>query len=194
MCIICRKEYDVNTTEIDCDCCKKVTEIPILPNLQKLYCWNTNITEIPILPNLQTLGCENTKITEISILPNLQTLGCENTKITEIPILPNLQILNCYNTKITEIPILPNLQVLGCSNTKITEIPILPNLQTLYCYNCPWLERSYENKEDFQKQMEKLKIVQKCWREQRWEKISACIPLILNEDVKQYILKPYLVY
>ena len=51
---------------------------------------------------------------------------------------------------------------------KVTEIPILPNLQSLYCSNCPWLER---NKENFQKRMEKLKIVQKCWREQKWKKI-----------------------
>ena len=48
MCIICRKEYNENTTEIWCSH-TLVTEIPLLPELKELHCSNTRITEIPIL-------------------------------------------------------------------------------------------------------------------------------------------------
>ena len=34
MCIVCTKEYNQNTTVLDC--CMKVTEIPLLPNLTNL--------------------------------------------------------------------------------------------------------------------------------------------------------------
>jgi Leucine-rich repeat (LRR) protein len=71
----------------DCD------EIPILPNLQTLYCENNKLTSLPILPNLQNLFCENNKLTSLPILPNLQTLYCENNLLKTLPILPNLQTL-----------------------------------------------------------------------------------------------------
>ena len=49
MCKVCDKTYDDNTTELHC--CQDVTEIPILPKLERLYCANTKITEIPKIPN-----------------------------------------------------------------------------------------------------------------------------------------------
>ena len=139
MCKICDKKYDDNTTELNC--CQNVTEIPILPELERLYCYNTKITALPVLPKLERLWCYYTKITEIPVLPKLKALDCSNTKITEIPVLPELKQLDCYNTKITEIPVLPELEYLDCNNTKITEIPNIPN-----CYivanNCVWLKPS----------------------------------------------------
>src|SRR3989344_2389605 len=89
MCILCRKEYDEKTTEINC--CSNVTEIPLLPNLTKLHCYLSKITEISLLPNLIELYCSGTNITEIPLLPNLTRLYCSNTKITELP-----KISNCY--------------------------------------------------------------------------------------------------
>ena len=89
MCKICDKTYDNNTTELYC--CSDVTEIPLLPKLEILYCYNTNITKIPFLPKLRTLVCYNTNITEIPVLPALLYLNCYNTKITALP-----KILNCY--------------------------------------------------------------------------------------------------
>ena len=109
MCVICRKEYNENTTVINCDFCTTVTEIPILPNLQKLYCCYTNITEIPILPNLQKLNCTG----------------------------------------------------------------------------CPWLEKSY----DFKKRIKKLIILQRLWRNKRFEKYQEFLPVC--NDVKKYIIKSY---
>ena len=136
MCIICDKTYDYNTTELFC--CRNVTEIPLLPKLERLYCNNTKITEIPVLPKLIKLSCYNTKITEIPFLPKLKYLDCSNTKITEIPVLPKLERLWCYNTNVTEIPLLPKLEILSCYNTNVTTLPKIPN-----CYidanNCVWL-------------------------------------------------------
>ena len=59
MCIICRNEYTVETTCINC--CYNVTEIPSsLINLTHLYCQNTEITVIPdTLVNLTHLYCGN---------------------------------------------------------------------------------------------------------------------------------------
>jgi len=49
MCIICRKEYDVNAEIIDCSYCSLLTEIPeTLVNLKELYCHNClNLEIIP---------------------------------------------------------------------------------------------------------------------------------------------------
>ena len=49
MCLLCRKEYNENITDIVC--CTSVTKIPLLPNLTYLFCCNTNITELPKIPN-----------------------------------------------------------------------------------------------------------------------------------------------
>ena len=57
MCIICTGYYDESLTKLYCKSCKKIKEIPILPNLQSLNCFDTEIKEIPILPNLQKLYC-----------------------------------------------------------------------------------------------------------------------------------------
>ena len=68
MCILCRKEYDEKTTDIIS--CTSITEIPPLPNLKTLNCYETKITEIPLLPNLKILYCSHTKITELPKIPN----------------------------------------------------------------------------------------------------------------------------
>ena len=60
MCKNCENNYDNNLSELFLSRCKKITPIPILPNLQKLYCGDTYIKKIPILPNLQILYCDNT--------------------------------------------------------------------------------------------------------------------------------------
>ena len=136
MCVICRKEYDQNTTKIIC--CKRINEIPILPKLEYLDCTNTQIKEIPLLPNLQRLDCSNTRIAEIPLLPELEYLDCGHTRITEIPLLPKIKYLDCDNTQITEILILPELQKLHCYNTQITEIPLLKDCKINY-NSCKWL-------------------------------------------------------
>ena len=66
MCIICTEEYDENTTEIIC--CYRVTEIPVLPNLTYLWCYNTKVTEILALPNLTHLYCSDTNIKYLSLI------------------------------------------------------------------------------------------------------------------------------
>jgi hypothetical protein len=62
MCIICRKEYDVNTKVIYC--CDNIKKIPkTLINLKTLDCCKTQIKKIPeTLINLRTLYCSHTQI------------------------------------------------------------------------------------------------------------------------------------
>ena len=151
MCQVCDKTYDDNTRVLFC--CQNVTEIPVLPELKELHCYNTKITKIPLLPELEYLNCCNTKITEITLLPKLGSLYCSNTKITKIPLLPELERLGCANTKITKIPLLPQLKDLYCNNTKITALPKIPNC-FIEADNCVWLNPSAER-------INKLVILQK---------------------------------
>jgi len=95
MCVICEGNYDINMTELNCDGCKDIKEIPFLPNLRELFCYETKIKEIPFLPNLYTLYCNFTEIKEIPLLPKLCILYCYSTEIKEIPLLPKLCILRC---------------------------------------------------------------------------------------------------
>ena len=59
------------------------------------------ITYIPIYPNLMNLDCSHNSITTLLIMPNLIKLYCNNTSITTLPYMPNLTHLNCNNTMIT---------------------------------------------------------------------------------------------
>jgi len=205
MCLICRKEYNRQTYIV---CCHLVTEIPSLPNLTKLWCNNTQITALPSLPNLTVLDCSNTQITALPSLPNLTELDCSKTKITALPFLPKLIYLYCNNTQITAIPSLPNLTYLNCNNTQITALPSLPkltdlvcgntqitaipsNVTYLQCSNCPWLEQSYDNKQEFQERIEKLIKIQKLWRNKRYLQYTKNLPL--HQDIIKYVLKGYLV-
>ena len=135
MCIICRNEYDENTTELHC--CPKVTKIPLLPNLTVLNCSNTKVTEIPVLPNLTIISCYNTDVTEIPVLPNLTELYCSNTKVTEIPLLPNLTELYCRNTEVKYISHI------------YKDIEIISNTQIIYYndYNLRKIQKNYRKQQ-----------------------------------------------
>ena len=122
MCIICRKEYNENTTEIKIYNCGKIQEIPKIPRLEILKCWNCpELQKIPVLPELRDLNC--------SLCINLQ----------EIPLLPKLIKLSCMKCyELQEIPLLPRLEALNCSICRsLREIPMLPRLKILWCEYCP---------------------------------------------------------
>jgi Leucine-rich repeat (LRR) protein len=123
MCQVCTDEYDENTIALDCYGCKQVTSIPSnLPNLQYLYCRDTNVTSIPYtLVNLLELYCSDTKVTSIpSTLVNLERLSCSDTNVTSIP-----------STFV-------NLIYLSCNNTPVTYIP--PGIQDSFSDDCHWLD------------------------------------------------------
>ena len=101
MCRICESHESgedlTRVTELNCSGCTNIHEIPYLPNLQKLWCWDCSIREIPQLLNLQELYCGGCHLREIPQLPSLQVLYCWNCSIREIPQLPNLRTLYCIN-------------------------------------------------------------------------------------------------
>lgn len=71
MCKICDGNYNDETNELDIRGCQIVSELPVLPQLEKLLCSSTNITEIPVLPVLKELYCDDcTSLTTISVYPN----------------------------------------------------------------------------------------------------------------------------
>jgi Leucine-rich repeat (LRR) protein len=79
MCFICIEDYDIDLSELNCNKCNKIKEIPKgLVNLRNLDISNTQIKEIPKeLINLNNLWCDNTKIKEIpKELINLNYIYC----------------------------------------------------------------------------------------------------------------------
>ncbi len=80
--------------------CPLLTEIPHIPGLQDLDCWNCPLlTKIPVIPGLQTLICYDcpllTKIPKIPDISGLQFLEFSNCPLlTEIPDIPGLQKLD----------------------------------------------------------------------------------------------------
>ena len=128
MCIICRQEYNENTTEIKIYNCGKIQEIPKIPRLEILKCWNCpELQKIPVLPELRDLNC--------SLCINLQ----------EIPLLPKLIRLICVKCSgLQEIPLLPRLTTLwcgGCSNLIIQPNKLLKGVRYRQS-NCHWLKEN----------------------------------------------------
>jgi len=82
-------------------CCENLREIPLLPNLERLYCYNcVLIKEIPLLPKLSDIGCYNCpKLKEIPLLPELKSLECLKCPIKEIPLLPKLERIWFFSKK-----------------------------------------------------------------------------------------------
>ena len=107
MCVICRGEYKLTDTELDCSC-DDITSIPELPNLKRLECYDCpKLTTIPKLPNLEWLNCS----------------WC--VKLTTIPELPKLRYLYCYSCiLLITIPKSIELTNLMCSNCRLLYIPI----------------------------------------------------------------------
>jgi Leucine-rich repeat (LRR) protein len=118
MCIICRKEYNVNTKVIHC--CENIKKIPkTLIKLKELYCQISQIKKIPkTLINLKSLYCHETHIRKIpKTLINLEYLYCHETQIEKIPkSLIKLKLLYCYDTQIKFIPkTIKHLKILYCN-------------------------------------------------------------------------------
>jgi Leucine-rich repeat (LRR) protein len=131
------------------------------------------------------------KVSKIPYIPILRELYCGCSPfIKEIPYLPNLVSLNCTRTNVTKIPFFPKLYYLYCSYTKITELPSLTNGGVISYHSCDWLECSYPDKKDFQKQLGKLILLQRLWKSRQWNKIKENIPLI--PDIKENCIRYYL--
>lgn len=152
MCIICKGNYDLEMTTLDCSYC---------PNLTSLFS-----TNFPI--NLTSLDCSFCpKLTTIpDTLVNLTILECsECPKLTTIPdTLVNLTELGCFGCpKLTTIPdTFANLRYLGCfSCPKLTSLPVFINPIDVNCYYCPWINSHYnpeyeDNVKKFKKDYDSL--------------------------------------
>jgi Leucine-rich repeat (LRR) protein len=180
MCIICTGDYDDTITELDCQVCYTITEIPdTLTNLTTLSCYGTKVMTIPdTLTNLTTLYCDGTKVTTIpDTLTNLTTLDCSCTKVTTIPdTLTNLTALYCWNTNVTTIPdTLTNLTTLSCDRTNVTTIPdtLTKLIHKLPKYN-----------------VKLLKKFQTAFKRRRIKKSN--ILFVMHEDLVRHIILPML--
>jgi Leucine-rich repeat (LRR) protein len=130
-----------------------VLNIPVLKNLQYLYCSDyqlclfKEIMSIPTdvqqyidsLPNdiekIDLNGKYLKELPDLSRFYKLKVLICYNNQLTSIPVLNKLQKLDCHNNQLTSIPVLDNLQKLWCYNNQLTSIPVLNNLHHLDCSN-----------------------------------------------------------
>lgn len=72
-------------------------ELRILPNCQKLYCYNNQLTGLPELPNCTELYCFANELTTIPDLPNCRGLcGWENQLIHLPKQLPSDCAIHCH--------------------------------------------------------------------------------------------------
>jgi Leucine-rich repeat (LRR) protein len=103
-----------------------------MPNLEGLFCCDTQLTSLPDMPNLMSLYCSNTHITNLSNIPNLRFLMCSNTQLTSLPDMPNLIELYCNGTQITSLPYVPKLEILSCDimdmNVYKKQLKIIKNM------------------------------------------------------------------
>jgi Leucine-rich repeat (LRR) protein len=150
MCLICTKEYNVNTKVIHC--CENIKKIPkTLIKLKELYCQISQIKKIPkTLINLESLYCHETQIKKIpKTLINLEYLYCHETQIEKIPkSLINLKLLYCYETQIKFIPeTIKHLKILYCNKYVL----VSPHTYILQINNKKYLtftrcQKNYKNK------------------------------------------------
>lgn len=125
MCQVCRNELEGET---ELDCCKNVTTIPSLPELEYLYCYNTGITVLPDFPKLVELDCSDTGITILPYLPKVESLQCQRTRLQSLPKLPKVEYIDCFDTFITTLPELPKLNSIYCN--RFVNHPQNKNLKT----------------------------------------------------------------
>jgi uncharacterized paraquat-inducible protein A len=152
MCIICRDEYNGETT-LYCGGCTSLTSLPPLPNVTHLYCNGcTSLTSLPDMPNVNYLDCG----------------GC--TLLTSLPEMPNVTELYCSGcTSLTSLPNLPKVTVLYCSWCRIlTSLPVMTANSTISCHHCPWL--NVITNQEYGNNNTKLLMLQRLYRRLRWYK------------------------
>jgi len=170
MCIICRKEYNVNLTILNCSNCQTLTSIPELPNLTILNCSNCkSLTSIPNLPSLTELDCSNCKsLTNVPNLSNLIRLYCSNC-----PLLKSVP---------KSLTSLTHLECFACP--LLTTIPN-NNFRYINKSNCKWLNPSNNR-------LNKLILIQrKCKKyiqKRRETIILSLIPYLPREVILYCIL------
>jgi Leucine-rich repeat (LRR) protein len=113
----------------------RIKTIPILPNLEELYCRSTSLTSLPVLPNLLKLDCKFNKLSCLPVLPNLIELRCCRSGLNSLPVFPKLKVLWCEGNGLSSLPELPNLEFLMCTCDKVITLPALPKLKTFYSDN-----------------------------------------------------------
>ncbi len=118
--------------------------IPIIPDFEKLYCYNCPLlVTIPKILGLLELNCWNCPLIEtIPLISGLKRLSCyECPLIKHIPIIHGLLELECWScpslTCIESIPGLLKLDLWHC--TSLRYIDHNPELLKLSCYICPLL-------------------------------------------------------
>lgn len=158
------KEEEANIiTELTCNDCPKLRELPFLPVLKKLTVrrchFLTTINSLPLLVELEIRECELLSIIpELSRVRRIGIYKCDNLPMSiELPralnvsftfcqslvtlIAPMANYISCTSckalTKINRSFYLKYLDISFSSN--IASLPDLPFLETLYCEYCQGL-------------------------------------------------------
>lgn len=136
------RKLPLDTTQININGSKSLTEIPDLSRflfLETLNVKHNRLKTLPALPaSLKVLDCACNKLTELPKLPEtLEYIDCSCNSITQFPqeLPAHLETLKCDHNQLTLLPELPSqLKTLECASNYLSVLPALP--ATLEKINC----------------------------------------------------------
>lgn len=106
----------------------KISQLINVPDtLVELSCNNNNLSELPLLPILERLNCKHNSITHIPKYPKLTHLLCSRNKITSLDVYDNLFLLDCHANNLIELKINNTLDSLYCNNNFDLKRLIVPD-------------------------------------------------------------------
>lgn len=147
---------------LDVRCCKNITKLPLLPNLELLDIGNTNIKYVPGYAKLETLFCSYSSLNDISI---------ESRN--------SLKRLHCYQTELKQIDLSTfknQVRLRTCTCIKIKLDDRMPSIRKRY---------------DCKKDIKQIRLIQQVYRRYRFKRnlaiwIKLHLPFDLYRLVKSY--------
>lgn len=94
---------------------QKINEKFVYNNIRRLNI-DVPLEILPILPNVEILYCANIGLKKIIGLPKIKKLICSKNKLSELPDMEFLEYLDCSFNPIKKFPILPSIRNLIYTN------------------------------------------------------------------------------